>query len=131
MPTDQDAARRTRFADRFYDLYVHMPMQTIVGDRLRPADAKDPFGVAQARARLATAYGMIEQDMASRTWAAGETFTMADCAALPALFYAQKVLPLGGEHKTAAAYFDRLMQRPSVVRTIEEAKPYFSMFPRE
>jgi glutathione S-transferase len=131
VPADEEEARRTRFADRFYDLYVHTPMQTIVGDRLRPADAKDPFGVAHAKGRLATAYDMIEDDMADRTWAAGERFSMADCAAMPALFYAQKVLPLGGEHKATAAYFERLMQRPSVKRTVEEATPYFSMFPQE
>ena len=73
---DPDAARRTRLADRFYDLYVHNPMQKIVGDRLRPADAKDPHGVAEARAALALAYGMIERDMAAKTWAMGDAFTM-------------------------------------------------------
>lgn len=135
LPADAEAALRTRLADRFYDLYVQEPMQKIVGDRLRPADGKDPFGVAQARARLETAYGIIERDMAAmnaaaKTWATGETFTMADCAAAPALFYANMVMPFGAAHRNVAAYFARLMERPSYARAIREAQPYLDMFPR-
>jgi len=131
VPSDGEAARRVRFADRFYDLYVHEPMQKIVGDRLRPKESKDPLGVEQAKARLKTAYGMIEKDMAGRTWAAGEDYSMADCAASPALFYANKVVPFGGEHKNVAAYFNRLLERRSYKRALEEAKPYFHLFPQE
>ena len=94
----------TRLRDRFYDLYVHEPMQKIVADRLRPAGKNDPHGVEQARAQLATAYGMIEQEMAARTWAMGDAFTMADCAAAPALFYADKVPPFGATHPNVARY---------------------------
>ena len=130
VPADPDRAWRTRLADRFYDLYVQEPMQKIVGDRLRPPDRKDPFGVAQAKARLATAYDMIERGMTERTWAMGEAFTLADCAAAPALFYADKVLAFGDAHKTTAAYFGRLMQRPSFARALKEAEPYFSLFPQ-
>jgi glutathione S-transferase len=128
IPDDADRALQVRLQDRFYDLYVQLPMQEIVGDRLRPADKKDPFGVAQAKERLAGVYAMIERDMASHTWAVGDTFSMADCAAAPALFYANKVLPLG-DYKNTAAYLERLMQRPSYARALEEAKPYFAMFP--
>jgi glutathione S-transferase len=130
VPGDPEDARRARLVDRVYDLYVQLPMQTIVGDRLRPAESKDPFGVAQAKARLAGVYDMIERDMATRTWAAGELFTMADCAAAPALFYAEKVLPFGQDHRKLAAYLDRLMQRPSFARVVEEAKPYWPLFPQ-
>lgn len=130
VPAEPELAWRTRLADRFYDLYVQEPMQKIVGDRRRPPDGKDPFGVAQEKARLATAYGMIEREMAARTWAMGDVFTMADCAAAPALFYADKVLPFGDTHKNTAAYFDRLMQRPSFARAVKEAQPYFSLFPQ-
>ena len=80
-------------------------------------------------ALLRTSLGMIEKDMAARTWAMGETFTMADCAAAPALFYANKVMPFGEHPQDAAAYCDRLMQRPSFARVLEEAQPYFKMFP--
>jgi glutathione S-transferase len=135
IPADADLARQTRFHDRFYDLHLHDAMQKVVGDRLRPAGSKDPFGVEQAKARIATAYGMIDQDMAAKTtgaktWAMGDAFTMADCAAAPALFYANLVMPFGDTHKHAAAYFGRLMERPSFARAVNEAKPYFSMFPK-
>jgi glutathione S-transferase len=131
IPADPDLARETRLRDRFYDCYVQDPMQRIVADRLRPADKKDPFGVEQARGQLKSAYGWIEEVMAQRTWAAGNIFTMADCAAAPALFYANKVLPLGDAYPNIAAYLERLMQRPSFARVLEEAQPYFHMFPQQ
>jgi glutathione S-transferase len=129
IPLGADLARQTRLRDRFYDLYVEEPMQKIVGDRLRPEGAHDPFGVAQARAQLRTAYDMIEHDMRSRTWAMGEAFTMADCAAAPALFYAHLVEPIGADHPQTLAYRDRLMARPSYARVLAEAEPYMKMFP--
>jgi glutathione S-transferase len=130
VPADAELARQTRLADRFYDLYVSEPMQKIVGDRLRPADQKDPLGVEQARARLQTAYGIIESEVREKTWAVGEDFTMADCASAPALFYANLVAPFGETHRNTAAYFGRLMERPSFARAVKEAKPYFHFFPR-
>lgn len=130
VPADPDLARLTRFRDRFYDLYVHAPMQTIVADRLRPAGQHDPFGVEEARRMLRTAYGMIDAEMAARRWAMGDAFSMADCAAAPALFYADKLLPLSDGHPHAAAYFERLSQRPSYARVLQEAEPYFAMFPQ-
>jgi glutathione S-transferase len=130
IPADADLARQTRFHDRFYDLHLHDAMQKVVGDRLRPAGSKDPFGVEQAKARIATAYGMIDREMASKRWAMGDAFTMADCAAAPALFYANLVVPFGDAHKNVAAYFGRLMERPSFAQAVNEAKPYFHMFPK-
>ena len=129
LPTDRDAARETRLRDRFFDLYVHEPMQKIVVDRLRPAGCGDAFGVEQARAMLRTSYAMIDADMATRRWACGEQFGMADCAAAPALFYAQRVAAFGPQQWHLAAYFDRLLARPSFTRVIAEAQPYFAMFP--
>lgn len=130
IPADADLARQTRFHDRFYDLHLHDAMQKVVGDRLRPAGSKDPFGVEQAKARIATAYGMIDREMATKKWAMGDLFTMADCAAAPALFYANLAVPFGDAHKNVAAYFGRLMERPSFARAVNEAKPYFHMFPK-
>jgi glutathione S-transferase len=129
IPADPKAALQTRLRDRFYDLYVHLPMQKVVGDRLRPEDKKDPHGVDEAKARIASCYGMIDKEVATRTWAMGEVFTIADCAAAPALFYANKVLPFGDKHKNLAAYFERLKSRPSFARVLNEAEPYFKMFP--
>ena len=130
IPNDADGAARTRLHDRFYDLYVHDPMQKIVGDRLRPADSKDPFGVAQAKQRIETSYRIMDHQLAGKTWATGEAFSMADCAAAPALFYAKLVVPFEA-HKNVAGYFARLSERPSFARCVTEAKPYFHMFPKE
>ena len=129
IPADPDLERQTRLRDRFYDLYVHLPMQKVVGDRLRPAGSKDPFGVDEARARIRSCYGMIDKEMTSRIWAMGEAFTLADCAAAPALFYANKVAPFDAAHRNLSAYFQRLQARPSFARVLKEAGPYFAMFP--
>jgi len=129
IPADAKAALQTRLRDRFYDLYVHLPMQKVVGDRLRPAGKGDPHGVDEARARIQSCYGMIDKEVADRSWAMGEAFTLADCAAAPALFYGNKVVPFGDAHKNVTAYFERLKARPSFARVLREAEPYFAMFP--
>jgi len=129
VPADPEAARQTRLCDRFYDLHVNVPMQKVVTDRLRPAGKNDPFGVEQAKALLKTACGMVDQEIATKTWAMGDAFSMADCAAAPALFYADKVMPFAATHKNVAGYLDRLMRRPSFARAVEEAQPYFALFP--
>ena len=130
IPADPDPALQTRLRDLFYDLYVHLSAQNIVGDRLRPVDAKDPLGVEQARARLRSCYDIIDRQMARCHWAMGEAFCLADCAALPALFYANKVEPIGEKHNNATAYLERLKARPSVARVLTEAEPYFNLFPQ-
>jgi glutathione S-transferase len=130
VPVDAELARQTRLRDRFYDLYVNVPMQKIVADRLRPAGNSDPHGVEQARTLLQTACGMIDQEMGTKTWAMGDAFTMADCAAAPGLFYANLTMPLRDTYKNAAGYLDRLMQRPSFARAVKEAQPYFALFPK-
>ncbi|CDX48785.1 conserved hypothetical protein [Mesorhizobium plurifarium] len=129
IPADVDLALQVRQTDRFYDFYVQHPMQKIVGDRLRPKDETDPFGVEEARAQLRNSYAIIEEEMQDKTWAVGETFTMADCAASPALFYANKVEPFGDKFPAVKRYHDRLLARPSFARVIEEAGPYFKFFP--
>jgi glutathione S-transferase len=106
-------------------------MQKIIGDRLRPEDRKDPFGVEEARAQLRTSYGVIETQMAAGSWAIGDLFTLADCAALPALFYGNMVEPFAAGQSRLIAYFERLKARPSVARVMKEAEPYFAMVPKE
>jgi glutathione S-transferase len=128
VPEETDRARECRLFDRFYDSYVNMTMGKIVTDKLRPAGQNDAFGVEQAKAQLLTAYAIADDRMRTRTWAIGDAFTMADCAAAPALFYANKVVPFGARPHLAA-YFERLSARPSFARVLEEAKPYFAMFP--
>jgi glutathione S-transferase len=125
IPADWEDALDVRLWDRIFDNYVQVPMQRIVSDRMRGATGD----LANERATLETAYAMIDQRMASRTWAAGRGFSMADCAAAPALFFAGAVQPFPAKFGHLRAYFGRLADRPSFRRVIEEAKPYFSLFP--
>ena len=129
IPVDGDAAREVRLWDRFFDLYVHAPMQKFVSDRMRPEDSRDPIGLAEASTTLDTAYAMLDRRMAERTWVAGDAFSMAECAAVPALFYANAVHPYRATHPAVAAYFERLVNRRSVQRVIHEAQPWFRYFP--
>jgi glutathione S-transferase len=128
LPAESAAQLEVRLWDRFFDLYVSQPMQKVVIDRIRPAESKDAYGVAEARSVLDDAYGMIENRMGNRQWAVGDTFSLADCAALPALFFASVVHPFSN-HPNSAAYLERLMARESVRRVLSEARPYFEMFP--
>ena len=130
VPADAELARQMRLQDRFYDLYVNVPMQKVVTDKLRPPGHNDAHGVEAARTLLQTACGMIELEMAAKTWAVGDAFSMADCAAAPALFYANMLTPLGNAYPNAAAYLGRLMERPSYARAIKEAQPYLAMVPK-
>jgi glutathione S-transferase len=129
LPSDPELAREARLWDRFFDCYVQVPMQKVVGDRLRPPGAEDPHGVSEAIGTLQTAYTMLERQLQGGAWAIGEQFSIADCSAAPALFYAQTVLPLGDEHRHIADYFERLCARPSFARVIDGARPYFANFP--
>ena len=129
VPDDAEQALHVRLRDRFFDLYVNDPVGKIVTDRLRPAGQDDSMGVERAKALIETSYELINKEMATKPWACGETFSMADCAAAPALFYAEKLLPFRDSYPHLAAYFDRLLQRPSYARALREAEPYMKMFP--
>lgn len=129
LPDDPRAALEVRALDRFFDLYVMTPMQRIVGDSLRPEDQRDPRGVAEARARLEQAYAWLDTRLAGRSWAAGDAFTLADCAAAPALFYADWVQPIDTAFGAVRALRRRLLRRPSFARAVDEARPYRPFFP--
>jgi glutathione S-transferase len=128
VPQEPERALEVRLWDRIFDLYVMNAFQPIVDDRLRPQDRRDPLSVESARDKLRHAYGVLETKLAGRTWAAGEAFSLADCAAAPALFYATLAEPLAA-HPRLNAYRERLLARPSVARAIDAAKPFFQMFP--
>ena len=129
IPDDAGEALEVRLMDRLFDNYVMTPMQKIVADRLRADDARDAHGVGEARILLGKAYAMLEERIGARQWAAGDDFTLADCAAAPALFYADKVEPMRGGFPALAAYLDRLEARPSFARVLEEKEPWWHMFP--
>lgn len=129
IPRDADQALAVRQWDRLFDLYVMTPMQALTADLLRPQAERDAHGVARAREGLLTAYALIDQHLQERTWVASDTFSLADCAAAPALFYAVTYVPLAREHARLIAYFDRLMDHPPVARTIDQARPWFKFYP--
>lgn len=129
LPAAPGAALETRLMERLLDLYVMMPMQAIVADRLREEADRDPLAVSKARDTLAMAYGLLERRLAGRAWASGADFSMADCGAAPALFYAFTLVPLPPAHPLLAAWFERLLARPSVARVLREAQPYLQFYP--
>jgi glutathione S-transferase len=121
--------RRARFLDRFFDTYVMNAAQPAVNNALRPADARDAFGEAQGRRTLRTAYDWLEANLPDAPWAVGDAVTLADCAAAPALFYADWIDPIGPQRPRLAAYRARLLAYPAVARAIAEARPYRHYFP--
>jgi glutathione S-transferase len=129
MPSDPVAALDVRFMDRFFDNYIMAEMQkpvfaAISGDITRKEEA-----LAAAAIALETAYTWLEARLVGRTWSCGETFTLADCAAAPALFYADWVHQIGAHFPLVRAYRARLLARPSVARAVEEGRPYRHYFP--
>ncbi|HTJ94358.1 MAG TPA: glutathione S-transferase family protein [Pararobbsia sp.] len=129
VPADPREALLTRNMDRFFDNYISTPQQRIVFNALRPEADRDPYGVEEARSMLNTAYGWLDKTMADRTWAAGETFSLADCAAAPALFYADWTHAIDTSFAHVHAYRKRLLARPSFARAVDEARPFRPYFP--
>lgn len=129
LPADPAACLEARLWDRLCDLYLMTPMQALVAQRLRGQGASDARAIDDARATLAMAYGLIEQQVSGGAWLAGADFSLADCAAAPALFYARTIAPFGSAQHGLAAYFERLLARPSVARVVDEAKPFFQYYP--
>jgi glutathione S-transferase len=129
IPRDEPAALEVRLWDRIIDAHVHTPMQAFAADLLRPPGQRDPLAFTLATGRLEVAYDLLEARMAGREWMAGDGFSLADCAAAPALFYAEQRVPFGGRGNLAS-YLRRLQARPSYAGVLERAEPYFHMVPR-
>jgi glutathione S-transferase len=129
LPADARAAFEVRRMDRFFDNYISTPQQKIVADSLRPEAERDARGVADARAMLDTAYGWLDKVMATREWAAGDSFSLADCGAAPFLFYADWTHRIDTSFANVIAYRKRLLARPSFARAVDEARPYRPLFP--
>lgn len=129
LPADPMAALDVRFLDRFFDLYVMTAMQLAVDTALQRYPMTVEKGRAMASERLERAYVWLEAHLAGKTWAAGESFTLADCAAAPSLFYADWVHPMAEAYPLLRAYRARLLARPSFARAVDEARPFRSYFP--
>lgn len=129
IPREPDTALEARFLDRFFDNYVSAPLLKIVFDSLRPADQRDPYGVDDAHGQFDSAFCWLDQTLTGRQWALGDSFSLADCAAAPALFYADWAHPIDARFSQVRQYRQRLLARPSFARAVEEARPYRALFP--
>jgi glutathione S-transferase len=126
IPEDKDLARQTRFWDRFGDLYLSELVAKIFFDSRRPEGQRDPYGVKQAQARLEVAVGLLDERLAKASpWVMGQEFSMGDCSMAPALGYMRMVQPFDA-HKNVAAYFQRLVERRSFKRVLDEAAPFIA-----
>jgi glutathione S-transferase len=130
IPMDEDAALEARFMDRFFDNYVMTPMQTLVSDRMRTESERNARSVADARKLMDVAYGWLERQVARESWVCANTFSLAECSAAPALFYADWVHPVGERFPRVRDYRRRVLARPSVARVVDEARPYRKLFPQ-
>ncbi|SAK78209.1 glutathione S-transferase domain-containing protein [Caballeronia pedi] len=129
IPADPRDALETRWMDRFFDNYLSTPVQKIVFDAMRDSAERDTRGVADAHTMLETSYAFLERKMATREWAAGDTFSLADCGAAPFLFYADWTHRIGDAYPNVIAYRKRLLARPSFARAVDEARPHRNLFP--
>jgi glutathione S-transferase len=129
IPENADEALESRFMDRFFDNYVMTPIMKCVADSMRPAGERDARGVQEAHALLDSAYAWLDSRMQDRRWAVGDAFTLADCGAAPFLFYADWTHRIPASLAHVHAYRRRLLARPSVVRAVDDARPYRSLFP--
>ncbi|HWU03051.1 MAG TPA: glutathione S-transferase family protein [Novosphingobium sp.] len=129
IPADPEVAVTVRMMDRVFDNYVMNVMVVMIDNALRPDDRRDPYGVERARTGLDRIYAWLDSTLAGRDWACGDAFTLADCAAAPALFYADWAHPIADRHATLKAYRARLLARRSVARCVDEARPYRAFFP--
>jgi len=129
IPANPKTALDVRLMDRFFDNYLMTPMTRIVADALRAPESRDALGVTEARLMLDTAYRWLDTRMVGRTWASGDSFSLADCAAAPSLFYADWAHPISEQHQNVRDYRRRLLARPSFARAVFEARPYRSLFP--
>jgi glutathione S-transferase len=129
LPQDPIAALEVRFLDRYFDLHVMNVVQHAVDAALTGEVAKREAGLAFAAQKLELAYGWLEGHLAGRAWAAGDDFTMADCAAAPSLFYADWTHQISEAYPLLRAYRARLLARPSFARAVEEARPFRPLFP--
>jgi glutathione S-transferase len=126
---DGDLGLRVRFLDRFFDIYVMENMTKAGNDILRPEGSRDPYGAQQGRDNLHLAYDWLEANLGDGPWAAGDQFTLADCAAAPSLFYADWVEEIATARPMLAAYRARLLAHPAVARAVDEGRPYRPYFP--
>ena len=125
IPDDPDASRQVRFKDRMYDLYFNDSVSSLIFQSWKPESEQDQELIDRSKFRIGVMYEFMEKNLESQTWTNGETFTLGDCAAAPPLFYAQNMAPFDG-HANIVAYWQRLQERPSIRRVLDEAAPHLA-----
>lgn len=128
VPHDLDTALEVRRWDRVFD-HINTTMSKVVVDNIRPEGQRDPFGVEEAKRAVQAAYAVVEAQLGGRDFVVGDSFTLADCAAAPALWYATRNVPLENKYPRIAAYLERLKARPSFARAVKQSEPLFHMYP--
>lgn len=128
VPKDFDTALEVRRWDRIFD-HMNTTLTKIVVDNIRPEGERDPYGVEEAKRVMAGIYTVVEARLRDGSFIVGDAFTMADCAAGPALWYGVRNAPLDGKFPRTAAYLERLVARPSFARALKEKEPLFHMYP--
>ena len=129
LPADPVAALEVRFLDRFFDNDVMSAMQKPVFEVLKTDGSRKLQVLAEAKTALDRAYAWLEQRLQGRTWAAGDSLSLADCAAAPSLFYADWVHIIADTYPTLRAYRSRLLAWPAFARAVNEARPFRNYFP--
>lgn len=127
IPQDPEAALEVRLMDRIFDNYIQNPMAQVVFNRFRP-EGGDPHSDARAHDLIRRGYTVLEERLKGREWAAGDFFSMADCAGSAELAYAAWIEPLDN-YPVLSAYLERVKQRPAFARVIDEARPHRGFFP--
>lgn len=125
IPDDADLSRQVRFKDRMYDLYLNEPVTALIFESWKPEPERNQELIARSRSRIAVMYDFMEMNLAKQTWTNGEAFSLGDCAAAPPMFYAQEVAPFDAR-PNIVAYWQRLQERPSIRRVLDEAAPYLA-----
>ncbi len=124
---DAEQTRKIRFKDRMFDLYLNDPVVTLLFQSMKPEDQKDQERIDTSKFRIDTMYSFMDHEFGQQPYASGDTFTMADCAAAPGLFYAELLAPFA-EYENISAYWERLKDRASVQKTHADAKPIVEEF---
>ncbi len=125
IPDEPELSRQVRFKDRMYDLYLNESVAALIFESWKPESERNQELIERSQFRIGVMYDFMEINLDEHTWTNGEIFTLGDCAAAPPLFYAGEMAPFD-ERPNIVAYWQRLQERPSIRRVLDEAAPYLA-----
>lgn len=127
IPEDTQYARKTRFKDRMFDNYLNESVGTVFFQNLKPEEQRNHEAIADAQFRISVMYQFMDGELAKQTFACGDQFTMADCAAAAALFYCPTIAPFS-DKPNIVRYWEQLKARPSIKAVHEKVAPHLAAF---